>query len=253
MNFQQRAALCDNPAAKQLFTLMHKKKTNLALSADLKTSAQLLTCIEQCAEHICLLKTHIDILDDFEPLLIQKLQALAQRYEFMIFEDRKFADIGATVSAQYRDGIYRIADWAHITNAHVLPGPGIIEGLRDIGLAKGRGLLLLAQMSSQENLFSPEYTAKTLAFAKTYADFVIGFICQERITEDKTFIHLTPGVSLSHQEDAYKQAYRTPEQAILQQGNDVIIVGRGITHSKDPRATAKCYRDAAWQAYAATI
>ena len=44
----------------------------------------------------------------------------------------KFADIGKTVKHQYSGGVYKISEWAHIINAHVLPGPGIIQGLREV-------------------------------------------------------------------------------------------------------------------------
>lgn len=40
------------------------------------------------------IKTHIDIIEDFDHSLIEQLQALSRQHDFVIFEDRKFADIG---------------------------------------------------------------------------------------------------------------------------------------------------------------
>ena len=49
-------------------------------------------------------QTHVDIIEDFEPSLIERLQELSANHDFVIFEDRKFADIGSYLS--YR--IYNI-------------------------------------------------------------------------------------------------------------------------------------------------
>jgi uridine monophosphate synthetase len=228
---------------------MHEKKTNLSLSADVTTAHELLSLAEQLGPEICVLKTHIDILSDFHPAVINQLMALAKQHHFLIFEDRKFADIGNTVKHQYEGGVYRIADWADIINAHSLPGDGIVAGLASVGQAKQRGLLLLAEMSSLDNLFTPGYTKSTVQMAERFPEFVMGFIAQHRLSPDPRWIYMTPGIQMAAGKDTLGQQYTTPRQAIVEQGSDVIIVGRGIITAADPVAEAKRYRKAGWEAY----
>ena len=82
---------------------------------------------------------------------------------------------------QYAHGVHKIANWAHITNAHPLPGPGIITGLASVGLALGRGLLILAEMSSAGSLAKGTYTASAVQMAREKRDFVVGFIAMQRV------------------------------------------------------------------------
>jgi uridine monophosphate synthetase len=249
MTYGERSLLCKHPLAKRLFEIMEKKCTNLALSADVTSAQNLLDLAHSLGPEICVLKTHIDIIDDFHPELPAALRAMAEKHQFLLFEDRKFADIGNTVLHQYEGGVYRISDWAHITNAHPLPGPGIIQGLKKIGLPKGNALLLLAQLSSSGSLIDQNYTKAVMEMALANLDFVIGFICQEKLTDDPALIHMTPGVQLSSTSDDLGQQYNTPAHAIGARMADIAIVGRGIYQHVDPKSAAGEYRHAAWEAY----
>lgn len=248
-SYAARAKHCQNPTAKKLLQLMEAKQTNLAVSADVTEAEQLIQLTKNVGDEICVLKTHIDIIENFSPAVTDELAKLANTHEFLIFEDRKFADIGNTVKLQYSKGIYHISQWAHIINAHTVPGPGIIEGLKAEGLAKGHALLLLAEMSSQGNLMNEAYQQQTLDMARKHPDFVIGFITQHKLTDDPNLINFTPGVNMQSKDDKLGQQYNTPTTAITEHGADVIIVGRGIYQADDPRAAAQQYRQAGWQAY----
>jgi orotidine 5'-phosphate decarboxylase subfamily 1 len=153
------------------------------------------------------------------------------------------------VKLQYQRGVYRISEWAHLTNAHALLGPGTIQGLKEVGEPLGRGLLLLSETSAQGNLITPDYSQAVIDMARKHSDFVMGFITQKRRIDDPSFIHFTPGVHLAAEGDALGQSYNSPEWAIGEQGSDIILVGRGITQAEDPVKAAQNYQKAGWEAY----
>jgi uridine monophosphate synthetase len=83
------------PLATYLLRLIHFKRTNLCVSADVNTTTDLLRLAEDVGDHICILKTHADIIDDFSDKTIRGLNEVARRKRFLVFEDRKFGDIGS--------------------------------------------------------------------------------------------------------------------------------------------------------------
>jgi len=127
-----------------------------------------------------------------------------------------------------------------------------------------RGLLLLAEMSSEGNLLTGEYTRKCVDVARQHRDFVLGFIAQRSLNSEPedNFVAFTPGVSLppageedggsggkEKRGDGLGQQYNTPRKVVLEEGCDVVIVGRGILGVRDKKGEAERYRREAWGAY----
>ncbi|KTW31165.1 orotidine-5'-phosphate decarboxylase [Pneumocystis jirovecii RU7] len=115
-------------------------------------SADLLYAADLAGPYICVLKTHADAIDDFSPATAAALRAVARKHAFFLFEDRKFADIGTTVQRQYVGGILRIVEWADYVDAHICAGDSAVCALADAGRPYGRGLFLIAEMSTQNEL-----------------------------------------------------------------------------------------------------
>ena len=208
--------------------------------------------------YIAVLKTHIDILSDFSSSTVEALAELARRHDFLLFEDRKFIDIGNTVQKQYKGGALRIHEWAHIVNATILPGEGIIQALnqtiRDGGVAE-RGILILAEMTSKGSLAVGDYTRISVEIARKYPESVLGFVSTRELSShspdappDEDFVVFTTGVNISSKGDALGQQYQTPKTA-MEGGSDFLIAGRGIYAAQDPVAAVKEYQKAGWEAY----
>lgn len=252
----------DSPLNDKLRQIIRDKKTNLAFSCDVTKRNDLVDLAKRVGEHICVLKTHIDVVEDYSRDLNDELVYLAKEHNFLLFEDRKFADIGNTVQLQYDKGIYRIADWANYVNAHAVPGDGIIDGLEATAATKTtadgrpRGLLLLAQMSSKGTLATGDYTTKVVEMAKRHAGFCCGFIGNGAVPDElrrlralagPEFIIMAPGVQLGAPEGKLGQQYTAPSAAIAA-GADVVIVGGGIYKAADPADAAKRHKEDAWSA-----
>lgn len=250
VSFRSRALKAKNPVAQKLFQIMQTKQSTLCVAADLLHSTDLLNLAEKVGPSICALKTHIDIMEDFHLNLIGPLQEIAKKHNFILFEDRKFADIGKTVEYQYSKGIYQISSWAPLITVHSLMGKGVLDAIKNSTGLQERGVFLLAEASAAGNLITESYVKDTLKMAEEYSDLVAGVVCQNPLfLNSHGLIHLCPGVQIEKKGDTLGQRYNSPETVVLEKGADIAVVGRGITQAPDPATAAESYRQLLWNAY----
>nr|CAI5841729.1 unnamed protein product [Callosobruchus analis] len=248
--FAERAKVAKNPIAAQLFQIIVTKQTTLCLAADLTDSTALLNLAEHVGPHICALKTHIDIVDDFHSNLIKRLQEVAKRHNFILFEDRKFCDIGKTVEFQYSKGIYKISSWAQVVTAHALLGKGVLDVIKKTQGLEKRGVFLLAEASCSGTIIDAKYTKSSLKIAEEYPELITGIVCQSPMfLNNPGLIQLTPGVQIDNKCDDIDQQYNSPEVVVIEKGCDVAVVGRGITQAADAALAAEKYKKILWDAY----
>lgn len=149
--------------------------------------------------------------------------------------------------------------WARSLSASEPSPTDSEEALRRLGPPPhARALLAIAEMSSEGNLITPKYTSACISAAREHSDFVMGFISQHSLNSAATdiFVNFTPGINLPPEGckegetgDGMGQMWRSPREAVVKNGADVIIVGRGVLGAKDRKAEAERYRKMSWEAY----
>ncbi|KAK9445048.1 Orotidine 5'-phosphate decarboxylase, active site protein [Metarhizium brunneum] len=266
--YSARAASHPHPVAKKLFRIADSKRSNLIISADFTDTESLLKCADELGPYIAVFKTHVDIIHDFSDKTVSGLKELAAKHDFLIFEDRKFVDIGTTVQRQYHGSALRISEWADIVNVSLLGGDGVVDALEQVisdetfPYRSERGLLLLAEMTTAGSLAVGEYTQRCVDAArrKGMGGAVMGFVATRSLgpagldpsLADEDFVIFTTGVNGSKSGNVLGQRYQTPAAAVGG-GSDFIIAGRGIYSAEDRVQAAKQYQEEGWAAYEARI
>ncbi|TVR00889.1 MAG: orotidine-5'-phosphate decarboxylase [Spirochaetaceae bacterium] len=247
-----------SPSAQRVRAAIARKRSNLVLSLDIDDPDRFFAVLEATADHLVMVKTHADIMRGESTAFVERLTETARAHDLLLFEDRKFADIGSTVRKQFRGGAGRIAEWADLVTVHMIAGEAILDGLfgDSEGLHPDQGALLLARMSSQGNLITDEYTRRVIETGARRSDRVAGYIghgedeadlraMRDRIPAGQLL--MVPGVHRAKAGDDLGQHYLDPATAV-RAGADAIIVGRGIYAAADPAAEAAWYRETAWSA-----
>ena len=245
LSYEQKLENAEHSVAKRLLEIAVEKKSNLIASADVITTAELLDLADKVGPHIVALKTHIDILTDFDPdSTILPLKDLAAKHNFLLMEDRKFADIGSTQELQFSYGIYKISNWADFVTSQVIGGYDSLDCFRNVGVVAILG------MSSKGTLTDAHYQEEALKVAQSHPN-VIGGVSQKPVPDE--LLHFTPGVNLADKGDGKGQQYHTPQHVFQNLQTDFMIVGRGIYRADNPEQASLTYKIEGWNAYLASL
>lgn len=248
MSYQNIKANSKNTITQKLVDIILEKETNLCVSADVDTGEELIKLVHQVGSKICALKTHADTISDFGEDLIQTLKDLSKKYNFLLFEDRKFADIGHIAYRQFTSEPLKISTWSDLVTVHVVAGSLSIEALKPA--LNNTGLIVVAQMSTKDTLTNNEYIKSAIDIADKHSDVVVGIVSQNFRPSHPGQLMFTPGINLDSEGDSKGQVYNSPEEAFLECGIDIMIVGRGIYQSDNPADMAERYREIGWNSYA---
>ncbi|WP_106914692.1 orotidine-5'-phosphate decarboxylase [Chryseobacterium aurantiacum] len=240
-SYEHKLQNAQHSVSKKLLETALAKKSNLIASADVTTTQELLNFAEKVGPHIVALKTHIDIISDFDyEKTITPLKEIAARHQFLLMEDRKFADIGNTQELQFTSGVFKITNWADFVTSQVIGGFESLDCFNNVGV------VAIVGMSSKGTLTTASYREEALKVALSHPN-VIGGVSQNKIPED--LLLFTPGVNLADSGDGKGQQYNTPEHVFKTLHTDFIIVGRGIYKSDNPEVSAVTYKTEGWNAY----
>lgn len=250
--------IISNLITEKLLMIIRKKKTNLIVSLDCDIK-DLFDIIQLIGDHVCAIKIHFDIYNIYSQCFAEDINKLKQEKEFLVIEDRKFADI-AHISLKQLDIVQSFAD---IITVHGICGESLIKELNNRNI----GLLPVHMLSLENNLIDRTYSNKLLNICRKYNN-VVGFVSQEKIDGYLTF---SPGIKLVsgappkavsfhsahdmriHAPNANETAERrcTGSDGMGQQyksvdshNADIFIVGRGIYESENILETTIEYRNA---------
>ena len=225
----------DNEKAKLVRHLSQKKNSKICLSLDIPNWDNFFNILEKVADKIVMLKIHLDIMENLNKTNLEKLFQMKQKYNFLVWEDRKLCDIGHTNVLVVKQLLsYQFNNQKLVDFISILPigGELSLTPLFEMDI----GIFLLSEMSSQGNLFNDIITNNIIQLSKTHyrTGKITGIINQtlNPYIIQYPILSIIPGISHLTNKDNMGQQYRDVTK--LKVLPDIFVVGRAIYQSENP-------------------
>lgn len=213
----------------------------IIVALDYDSAADALTFANAVQPADCRLKVGLELFTQAGPALIEKLNSRG----FDVFLDLKFHDIPNTVAQACR-AASKLGVW--MMNVHTLGGPAMMAAARDaVDSSSDKPLLIGVTILTSHN----DEELQQIGFKQSPSEMVAGLagmaqqagldgvVCSpleasqlKRVYGDP-FVLVTPGVRPPGSDNNDQQRIMTPNQA-LAQGSDYLVIGRPITRAPDP-------------------
>ena len=200
--------------------LLHRLDRSVVWAADCGSMEGMLEKLEEYGPRIGILKTHMDTFSDFDERRLDRLIEMKQRFNILIWEDRKFADIGSVMDRQIKCDAYRYDRWVDIFSLHAITGRESLEYVFKNNTSYK--WIIIGQLSSRGNLIDAAYTEAAKAIYVSNEN-VVGIVCQDDLGPE--FVHIVPGISVERKGDHMGQSYSRPDD---KSHADFLVVGRSI-------------------------
>ena len=223
----------------KLREIINQKQTSVCLSLDVASFEYGKYVLDICGPYICMVKLHPDLLYDWvsNPLRHSNtLKELADLYNFMIMADLKLVDVPAISYKQLVNPNYLIHTWADFVTVMSINYSGIVTYLASKDITRNITPVPVTEMNvSGSSLFQEA----------DYQNFVAGLldaggvqiVVSQRsyagLLKAKNIMSMTPGVIIHPATgDNPLQKYRTIQEAICQDGNQIVIIGGSIINTE---------------------
>ena len=231
--------------------MSHRKPVIVVL--DYPDAPGAMKLVEQLDPALCRLKVGKELFTATGPALVEELV----KRGFDVFLDLKFHDIPNTVAGACRAAA-RLGVW--MLNVHASGGRAMLASAREaIDTGTGHkplliGVTVLTSMGSTDLAdigvggIEPDVKAQVLRLAQLcHQAGLDGVVCSAEeapmlksawpLTKASTrnFLKVTPGIRLPEDAKGDQRRVVTPVDAI-KMGADYLVIGRSITHAKDPVA-----------------
>lgn len=203
----------------KLQQIICRKQTALCISLDMQTWYLAVQLLENIGKYICMVKLHAELFPDWDNTAYAILLKLSQKYNFMIMQDSKFVDVPKIVEKQIKSQSLAINNWADfitimpnnyadtITNTNVVPSYTLVATMNTL------------------NSFSRFGPFQGLVRDLCHNTKPTSIVCQQNVYNIFSF---TPGVILDDDINTQPTRYRSISQAIINDGNNVVIIGDAL-------------------------